>query len=80
MNGFSKFVFYNVIVYGVYVIIDKIFSLLHLYSHKMETSGFSLSSMPSSSDMSLIIINSTISAILGYFIFRRFKEFVEGDD
>ncbi len=77
MGKFSKFVFYNLFVYIVYVIIDKIFSLLHLYSPKMQSSGFSLSAMPSSSDMRLVIINSVISAILGYFLFKRFKEYIE---
>ena len=71
MEKFVNFVFYNVAVYGVYMLIDTIFSFFHLYSS--EQLGVDLLVMPTDSDMIYILINSVVSIIAGYFIYRKVK-------
>jgi len=73
MQGFTNFVFYNVVVYLLYSIIDKIFTFLHFYSSAALDND--LSTMPTQSDMTLIFINIVISTVLGYVVFKRIKDY-----
>ena len=68
MGGFSKFILYNVVVYVIYWIIDRIFTFLNLYSTK--ELGQDLLVMPTDSDLTLIIINIVISMVAGFVVMR----------
>jgi hypothetical protein len=69
MQKFINFVYYNVIVYIVYYIIDHIFTFLNLYSSSKL--GTDLTIMPTNSDITLIVINIAISSILGLYILKK---------
>jgi hypothetical protein len=74
MEKFVNFVLYNVIIYLLYMLIDTIFSFFHLYSS--EQLGHDLTVMPTNSDFTYILINSILSMILGYYIFKKMKTII----
>jgi len=74
MSKFAKFLYYNIIVYFLYVIVDKFFTMLHLYSS--DALGTDLSVMPTNSDLTLIIINVVISSVGGYFLLKKLEEYL----
>ena len=74
MGKFAKFLYYNIIVYFLYVIVDKFFTILHLYSS--DALGTDLSVMPTNSDLTLIIINVVISSVGGYFLLKKLEEYL----
>lgn len=71
MRRFVDFIFYNVIVYLLYSLIDTIFTFLNFYSST--TLGNDLSVMPTQSDITFIFINIVISTAFGYIVFKRLK-------
>jgi len=73
MSKFVNFVYYNVIVYVLYSIIDYIFTFLHLYSSSQL--GKNLLVMPTDSDMTYIIINIVISSVAGLYILKRINTY-----
>ena len=73
MQKFVNFVFYNVIVYLVYMVIDKIFTFFNFYSS--EQLGKDLSVMPTQTDMVFILINVLLSSIIGYFLLKKINKF-----
>jgi hypothetical protein len=70
MQKFINFVYYNVIVYILYYIIDSIFTFLNLYSSPQL--GKDLFVMPTNSDMTYIAINIAISSIFGLYLLKKF--------
>ncbi len=74
MGKFAKFLYYNIIVYFLYVIVDKLFTMLHLYSS--DALGTNLTVMPTNSDLTLIIINVVISSVGGYFLLKKLEEYL----
>ena len=74
MGKFAKFLYYNIIVYFLYVIVDKFFTMLHLYSS--DALGTNLTVMPTNSDLTLIIINVVISSVGGYFLLKKLEEYL----
>jgi len=74
MGKFAKFLYYNIIVYILYVVVDKFFTMLHLYSS--DALGTNLLVMPTNSDITLIIINVIISSIGGYFLLKKLEEYL----
>ncbi len=68
MGGFSKFILYNVVVYIIYWIIDRIFTFFNLYSSNKL--GQDLLVMPTDSDLKLIIINIILSTIIGFIVMK----------
>lgn len=70
MSSFAKFVYFNLFAYGIYWIIDKIFTFLNLYSSK--NLGSDLLTMPSDGDLKLIIINVILSTIGAFILMRWF--------
>jgi len=74
VGKFAKFLYYNIIVYFLYVIVDKFFTMLHLYSSN--ALGTDLSVMPTNSDITLIIINVVISSVGGYFLLKKLEEYL----
>ena len=74
MGKFAKFLYYNIIVYILYVIVDKLFTMLHLYSS--DALGTNLTVMPTNSDLTLIIINVVISSLGGYFLLKKLEEYL----
>jgi len=73
MSKFVNFVYYNIIVYILYTILDHIFTFFNLYSSP--ELGNDLLVMPTNSDMTYIIINVVISTILGYYILKKLNEY-----
>jgi len=73
VGKFAKFLYYNIIVYFLYVIVDKFFTMLHLYSS--DALGTDLSVMPTNSDLTLIIINVVISSVGGYFLLKKLENY-----
>jgi hypothetical protein len=71
MQKFIDFILYNTIVYLLYELIDKLFTLLHLYSSNKL--GSDLSVMPTDSDLTFILINIVISGIFGFYIYKKVK-------
>jgi len=71
MNKFVNFIYYNVIVYIVYYVIDHIFTFFNLYSSTKL--GEDLFVMPTNSDMIYIIINVVVSTIVGFYILKKIK-------
>jgi len=74
MGKFAKFLYYNIIVYFLYVIVDKLFTLLHLYSS--DALGTNLQVMPTNLDMTLIVINVALSSIGGYYLLKKLEEYL----
>ena len=68
MSGFSKFILYNLLVYIIYWIIDRLFTFLNLYSSK--ELGQDLFVMPTDSDLILIVINIVLSMVAGFVVMR----------
>lgn len=72
MQRFVHFIFYNVVVYILYAVIDTIFTSLHLYSSP--ALGNDLAVMPTRSDITFIFINILISTVLGFIVYRKLKD------
>lgn len=68
MSGFSKFILYNLLVYIIYWIIDRLFTFLNLYSSK--ELGQDLFVMPTDSDLILIVVNIVLSMVAGFVVMR----------
>jgi len=75
VKGFVNFIYFNVIVYVVYAVIDKIFTFLGFYNTPKSNDMLAL---PSQNDMYFVIANVLISTILGYYLLGKFKNFMEG--
>jgi hypothetical protein len=75
MQKFINFVYYNVIVYVLYSIVDYIFTFLNLYSSPKL--GNSMLVMPTSTDMVFIGINVFISSVLGLYILKKVNIFMD---
>jgi len=73
MGRFVNFIYYNVIVYILYTIIDHIFTFFHLYSSN--ELGQDLLVMPTDSDMTYIVINIVISSVLGLYLLKKLQTF-----
>ncbi len=71
MRGFINFVFYNVIVYVIYAVIDYFLTVVGAYSSP--DLGESLSVPFTSMDLTLIIMNGLFSMIAGLIVLRKFK-------
>ena len=68
MSGFSKFILYNLLVYIIYWIIDRLFTFLNLYSSK--ELGQDLFVMPTNSDLILIVVNIVLSMVAGFVVMQ----------
>ncbi len=66
-----KFIVYNVVVWVLYFIVDKIFTILHIYQ---STTPDDIFSYLNNRDITLIIINIAISLILGKIIMNKYKD------
>jgi len=69
---FVNFIYFNVIVYVVYYVIDHIFTFLNFYSNP--NLGIDLMVMPTNTDMLFIFINILISMLAGYKLLKRINE------
>ncbi len=75
MQKFINFVYYNVIVYVLYTIVDHIFTFLNLYSSPKL--GNDMLVMPTNTDMVFIGINVAISSILGLYLLKKVNTFMD---
>jgi len=67
-----NFIYYNIIVYILYAVLDHIFTFFNLYS--TPELGTDLLVMPTNSDMTYIIINICISTVFGYYILKKVNQ------
>ncbi len=72
MNKFMNFIYFNILVYIFYAIIDKILLFLNLYSNNQL--GEDISIIPTSLDIVLIIINVLISSMLSLYLIKIIKD------
>jgi hypothetical protein len=75
MQKFINFVYYNVIVYVLYSIVDHIFTFLNLYSSPKL--GNDMLVMPTNTDMVFIGINVAISSLLGLYLLKKVNTFMD---
>ena len=75
MQKFINFVYYNVIVYVLYTIVDHIFTFLNLYSSPKL--GNDMLVMSINTDMVIIGINVAISSILGLYLLKKVNTFMD---
>ena len=66
---FVNFIYFNVIVYIVYYVIDHIFTFLNFFSNP--NLGTDLMVMPTNTDITFIFVNVLISSILSYTILKK---------
>ena len=72
MNKFMNFIYFNILVYIFYAIIDKILLFLNLYSNNQL--GEDISIIPTSLDVVLIIINVLISSMISLYLIKIIKD------
>jgi len=72
MSKFVKFILFNTFAYVIYLIIDKFFTLLHLYSNPQL--GVDITVMPTSGDIFIIVLNTLISSIGAVYILKKMDE------
>lgn len=72
MSRFSAFVFFNILVYLAYDLIDRLFTRLNWYSDPQL--GESLNVMPTQGDIILITINIFFASFFAYITMRWLKE------
>ncbi|SFV55985.1 hypothetical protein MNB_SV-8-686 [hydrothermal vent metagenome] len=71
MSKFTTALLFNLFVYFTYAIIDKLFTFLHFYSNAKL--GESLSVIPTTSDIVLIILNVLLSSLLSVYLLYKIK-------
>jgi len=71
-SKFVNFIYFNVIIYIAYSVIDFIFIFLNFFSNP--NLGTSLTVMPTNTDMVFIFINVIISSIIGYILLKKINE------
>ena len=72
MTGFTRFILFNVFVYIVYWLIDKVFTFFNWYSSPKLGHDWML--MPTGSDMILIFFNVTISSLVALYLLFQLKK------
>ncbi|RUM72049.1 MAG: hypothetical protein DSZ09_02055 [Sulfurovum sp.] len=72
MTGFTRFILFNVFVYIVYWLIDKVFTFFNWYSSPQLGHDWML--MPTGSDMILIFFNVTISSLVALYLLFQLKK------
>jgi hypothetical protein len=72
VSKFTYFIIYNVLVYILYIIIDKIFTSFGWFSNP--NLGKDLLVMPNQTDIILIFINIFISTILAWYILFKYRD------
>jgi len=72
MTKFTKFIFFNLFTYVFYLLIDKIFTLLNLYSNPKL--GYDLMVMPTNTDMIFIGINTLLSSAGALYLIFKLKD------
>ncbi len=72
MSKFIKFILFNIIMYTLYILIDKIFTFLDLYSNPQL--GIDIMVIPTNTDIWLILINTLLSSIGTFYILFKIKD------
>jgi len=72
MSKFTKFILFNIIVYVAYLLIDKVFTFLGLFSNPQL--GHDLMVMPTNGDIWLILINSLVSSVVAFYLLFKIEE------
>jgi hypothetical protein len=74
MSKFTAFILFNIIVYVVYSLIDKLFTHLNWYSNPKL--GEDIMIMPTNTDIWLIFTNILLSSVIGYFLLHKIKKMI----
>ena len=72
MSKFTRFILFNIFMYVFYIMIDTVFTKLDFYSNPQL--GQDIMIMPTSGDISLIVINTLLSSAGAFYILFRMKE------
>jgi len=72
MSKFIKFILFNIIMYILYIMIDKVFTFLDLYSNPQL--GIDIMVIPTNTDIWLILINTLLSSIGTFYILFKIKD------
>ncbi len=76
MRRLMDFIYYNIFVYVIYMVIDFVFDFLNFYSsHKL---GKDIMIMPTTSDMVFIGINVVASLVVGLIVLNKLKALRDG--
>ena len=73
MSKFIKFILFNTFMYIIYTIVDKLFTLLDLYSNP--ELGINIMVMPTNVDIWLIVSNSILSSIGSFYLILKMKDY-----
>jgi hypothetical protein len=72
MSKFTRFILFNIFVYFIYIVIDKILTSLDWYSDPKL--GVDILVMPTSSDIWLIGINTLLSSAGAFYLLFKIKD------
>jgi len=77
MEKFANFIYFNIAVYIIYLLIDKVFTFFGLFSNPLL--GIDITIMPTDSDINYIIINIIVSTVLSYIVLNKIKQMRNGE-
>ena len=72
MSKFSSFILFNALMYGIYLLIDTLFTFFDWYSNPQL--GHDIMVMPTSGDIWLIVLNTVVSSIVAFYVLYKIKE------
>jgi len=72
MSKFTRFILFNIIMYILYTMIDKVFTFLDLYSNSQL--GVDIMVMPTDGDIWLILINTLLSSIGTFYLLFKIND------
>ena len=69
MSKFTRFILFNIFMYVLYIMIDKVFTKLDFYSNPQL--GQDIMVMPTSGDVWLVALNTLLSAVGALYVLRK---------
>ena len=72
MSKFTRFILFNIFMYVLYIMIDKVFTFLGWFSNPQL--GQDIMIMPTSGDIWLIAINTLLSSAGAFYVLHKMRE------
>jgi len=72
MSKFTSFILFNVLMYGIYIVIDKVFTFFTFFSSPQL--GHDIMVIPTSGDIWLIVINTLVSSVMAFYLLYKIKK------
>ena len=72
MSKFTSFILFNVLMYVIYVLIDKVFTFFDWYSNPQL--GHDITVMPTSGDIWFITLNTLVSSVGAFYLLYKIKQ------